>query len=506
MKIKGLIINFLISSLPIGSGIFSQTSSWGNTFIPGGSEAVISGQFQFTAPGTQYMAGVIATERTLPVGTLAFSQGATWINASDVAHVDGYVKSSQTGFFVFPIGDNGFLRPAAVSRASEIAPAIAAYFNVNPSTARTTDIKDGGYEPVLPAGGPFDVSLHESTLSKVSSVEYWDVNGTVASNISLTWNSASTIQSLTAEKLSNLTIVGWDGSKWVKIPSAVDVTSIMGSTSTFTSGSITTTSPIIPNTYSVYTLAGIKERVLASVKIMLSGAWTGSAMSTSLNALGLIPLKQPYNVAPFNYSGDETVTSFPTDITDWVLVQLLDANNVSNVLGTRSALLKNNGLVVDVDGASPVEFKTLTSGSYYVRVLHRNHLSVRSAVTIALTNDPVGTSTYDFTTSQAKAYQNADILTNAAMVNIDYRGIFGLWGGDGNVNGRVSYIGVDNDEYYLSATGLTAFAKTEIQNIYSTADYNMNGTISYGGTDSDELFLITKPLNGSKENFVLQHN
>jgi hypothetical protein len=337
-------------------------------------------------------------------------------------------------------------------------------------------------------------------------VEYWDVNGTVASNISLTWNSASTIQSLTAEKLSNLTIVGWDGSKWVKIPSAVDVTSIMGSTSTFTSGSITTTSPIIPNTYSVYTLAGIKERVLASVKIMLSGAWTGSAMSTSLNALGLIPLKQPYNVAPFNYSGDETVTSFPTDITDWVLVQLLDANNVSNVLGTRSALLKNNGLVVDVDGASPVEFKTLTSGSYYVRVLHRNHLSVRSAVTIALTNDPVGTSTYDFTTSQAKAYQNADILTNAAMVNIDYRGIFGLWGGDGNVNGRVSYIGVDNDEYYLSATGLTAFAKTEIQNIYSTADYNMNGTISYGGTDSDELFLITKPLNGSKENFVLQHN
>lgn len=506
MNFKGLIIVFFVSFCMVNSYALSKANTWGNTYIAGGNEAVISGQFQFTAPGAQVMSGIIATERTLPVGTLTFSQGATWINTSDLAHVDGYVKSSQTVFFIFPIGDNGLFRPAAVSKASVTAPTIAAYFNVNPSTARTTDIKDGGYEPVLPIGGPFDVSKHESTLSKVSSLEYWDIKGAQASNISLTWNSTSNIQSLTAGKILNLTIAGWDGSKWVKIPSTIDPTSIMGSTSTFTSGSITTNSAIVPNTYSVYTLAGSNERVLASVKVMLSGAWTGSAMSTSLNTLGLIPLKQPYNVMPFNYSGDETVTAFPADVTDWVLVQLLDANNVANVLGARAALLKSNGLVVDLDGASPVEFKTLPSGSYYIRVLHRNHLSVRSAVTIALTNDPVGVSTYDFTTAQAKAYQNADISTNAAMVNLESKGIFGLWGGDGNVNGRVSYVGIGNDEYYLLATGLTSFANTEIQNIYSNADYNMNGTISYGGTNSDELFLINKSLNGSKESFVLQHN
>ena len=52
-----------------------------------------------------------------------------------------------------------------------------------------------------------------------------------------------------------MTIAGWNGTKWVKLESQIDPSSIFSTTSSLSKGSITTTNEIIPNTYSVYTLA-----------------------------------------------------------------------------------------------------------------------------------------------------------------------------------------------------------------------------------------------------------
>jgi hypothetical protein len=49
------------------------------------------------------------------------------------------------------------------------------------------------------------------------------------------------------------------------------------------------------------------------------------------------------------------------------------------MVARRAVFLKNDGSVVDLDGASPVEFDDTPKGSYYVVIYHRNHLSIMSS-------------------------------------------------------------------------------------------------------------------------------
>ncbi len=47
----------------------------------------------------------------------------------------------------------------------------------------------------------------------------------------------------------------------------------------------------------------------------------------------------------------------------------------------RAGLLKSDGTIVDLDGESPLRFN-VPPGDYYIKVEHRNHLSVMSATAI----------------------------------------------------------------------------------------------------------------------------
>ncbi|GAB3028163.1 hypothetical protein [Spirosoma pulveris] len=236
---------------------YAQSASFGNTFIGSTSEMSIVGvQHDFQNGGSGVQPGIVGTERSGPQGFLSFSAGASHINASDNAFVDGYAKTYNTTAFVFPIGDNNKYRPAAVSAASLIEPITAAYYGVSPTTAITSSLK-GGNEPALPSGGPFSITAKETALLAVDGVEYWDIDGTLSTRITLTWDANSNVSTLTAGNLTSLTIAGWDGTKWVIIPSTMDATSILGSASTSTAGSITTTFSLAPNTYQVYTLASL---------------------------------------------------------------------------------------------------------------------------------------------------------------------------------------------------------------------------------------------------------
>jgi Secretion system C-terminal sorting domain/SprB repeat len=142
-------------------------------------------------------------------------------------------------------------------------PTTAAYFGVNPTTAVTSSLQ-GGNEPILPSSGVFASSSIPNTLMNVSTSEYWDINGTTSALITLTWNANSNVATMTSNLLSNLTIVGWNGTQWVEIPSTVNANSMltnlsdpsyMGSASSLTAGSIMTNAFVTPNTYEVYTLA-----------------------------------------------------------------------------------------------------------------------------------------------------------------------------------------------------------------------------------------------------------
>lgn len=239
---------FLMQLVSIG-----RSDSFGNTCIFSGAEMrIVSIRHNFRNEGSENLAGTGGTERATEQGHLSFLGNALWKSTADNAHVDNYLKPYMTIPFTFPIGNNAKYCPAAISITSMINPANAAYLGVSASTGMTI-LKEGN-EPILPTGGAFSTSSKDVSISAVSNVEYWDINGASSTKITLTWDENSAIGTLTSNILSNLSIVGWDGTKWVKIPSTVDGTSILGGTSSVTAGSITTVTKLIPDLYNVYTL------------------------------------------------------------------------------------------------------------------------------------------------------------------------------------------------------------------------------------------------------------
>lgn len=242
----------IVMLITISNTIYSQSSSFGNTYIfNNGEMGIVDIQHNFFNGGSGIQPGIVGTDRTLTQGFMSFVGTASWTGASDSAFVDGYVKSYKSTAFTFPIGDNNKYRPAAVSTASLANPSNAAYYGVSATNAITSRLR-GGNEPLLPAGGPYNTALMGVGVGSVDNVEYWDINGATSAKITLTWDVTSAITSLSA-----LSILGWNGTLWEAIASTVDSTSLLGGSSTLTSGSITTNATLVPNTYEIYTFGTV---------------------------------------------------------------------------------------------------------------------------------------------------------------------------------------------------------------------------------------------------------
>lgn len=232
----------------------AQQGGQGNTTIFSGAQMTFFGDYNFGTGGGGAQPGIIGTERApSPYGILNFATTANnHMGAGDTAHVDGYVRKLGTTLFIFPVGDNGQYGPFAASGDGTTG----AYFFEDPTTAVTSNLGGGNY-PVLPSGGPFPTTNMGAGVTAVSTVEYWDIDGTNTTPITLTWDLGSGVAALTGNTLPLLTILGWDGANWVAIPSIVDTTSVLGGASDLSAGSITTTGNIVPNTYTAYTLGAL---------------------------------------------------------------------------------------------------------------------------------------------------------------------------------------------------------------------------------------------------------
>ncbi len=142
---------------------------------------------------------------------------------------------------------------------------------------------------------------------------------------------------------------------------------------------------------SPYSLELLTEGVEVAVKAFLQGPLASSNMSDAIRPI--LPTISPYTSATYTLISDNslpTTTCILEDddsdnaIVDWVLLELRDATDNTQIVATRSALLQRDGDVVDVDGKSAVRFDGLSAGNYYVVVRHRNHLGVMTAFTIWL--------------------------------------------------------------------------------------------------------------------------
>ena len=135
--------------------------------------------------------------------------------------------------------------------------------------------------------------------------------------------------------------------------------------------------------------------VTFSLNVFLEGAYqsgSGGLMETDLFDSGSMPDNQPYSpVLPYfgNYSptwyyaGTENTVTIPTEVVDWVLVELRDAANVEDatvttIVAQKACFLLSSGSIVDIDGNIPTFYTSFNNGAFVV-LWHRNHLGIMSS-------------------------------------------------------------------------------------------------------------------------------
>ena len=215
-----------------------------------------------------------------------------------------------------------------------------------------------------------------------------------------------------------------------------------------------------PRSYSVWA-----RSVLLKTKIYLQGAFdeTSGEMSTALNGGGVIPLSSPFSQDP------RSVAAIPADIVDWIYLELR-ATPDGEAVAVRSAFLKKDGKVVDLDGASEQVAFDAAPGNYYVYLRHRNHLAALSAATVSLSSNSA--MLYDFTADK-NSYYGAD----AALVDSSPLDVWGMYAGDANGNGQVQ--NDDKNDFWKIQTGNAG---------YLSADFNVNGQVQ--NDDKNDLWKI----------------
>lgn len=191
-----------------------------------------------------------------------------------------------------------------------------------------------------------------------------------------------------------------------------------------------------------------------NAKVFFEGYYNGSTLNTASNAGGILVTSQPYNVSPDNYAGNESVSSFASDIVDWVLVELRDANDETNVVEKKAGLIKANGDIVDASGSGPLLFNSV-AGDYFIVIRHRGHVAIMSANSVSLPN-----ANLDLTTSSGDVKGTDQTkLSNGAYV---------MRAGDYNGNGTVNF-----QDFILWLSNNNVF------NSYLFFDGDGNGTINF---------------------------
>ncbi|GAB5536793.1 MAG: hypothetical protein Rubg2KO_30420 [Rubricoccaceae bacterium] len=219
--------------------------------------------------------------------------------------------------------------------------------------------------------------------------------------------------------------------------------------------------------------ASANPAVLASIKLILQGAYdTGTGlMRTDIE--DVLPTTQPYSASPWNYAGTETMN--PTDtspangrpdvldtfeVVDWVLVEIRSDPTVSSEQRAAALLLADGTLLNPATGQPYASVQAAAPGAYYVAVYHRSHLAAMTAFAISLDGSAPGAD-YDLSASPSFVYGSGGVVSLGSSV-------YGLFAADGSGDGLVT--APDFNVYSsASASGATG---------YQIADFTMDGLVT----------------------------
>jgi hypothetical protein len=345
---------------------------------------------------------------------------------------------------VMPVGVENFNGVASISLALNYNPAVVQYIgyqNAHPS------LLGGGF---VPGGIPPQFKLAWFSLAPVSI------------------GTGTLIELVFFAHSPGFCALDWDTNTPGNCQYSDFNTDLMASS--FTSGSITA-EPLA---------RGVKG------KLVLQSAWTGTQMQTQLNTGGYLPVNQPYNVAPWNYAGTETLDSIPAGMVDWVIVELRDSVDAATVVERRAAILMEDGSILDTDMQNEIAFDS--SGMFYVLIDHRNHMPVMSANPRPIPD----TTLIDFSTGSAGFYGGT-----ASVFDLG-GSVYAMIAGDLNKDGTLKYSGGGNDRSLIllqlnAQTGATIITGTA--NGYFKEDISMNGQLKYTGAGNDPSRIITNLIN-----------
>ncbi len=134
--------------------------------------------------------------------------------------------------------------------------------------------------------------------------------------------------------------------------------------------------------------------ILLSVKIFLEGAYNTVSNVMNIDNNNEIPFASPY------IEDKRSVTTIPSDVVDWLLLELRESENEDSII-SKSVFLHKDGNIISDDGVTKQIQLNIPKGDYYIVIKHRNHLSIMSSGKIHLDNDS--------TTGSDKFYRTAGV-------------------------------------------------------------------------------------------------
>lgn len=188
-----------------------------------------------TINNTNFILGNFETPRNATDSYLNFIADAASTNSGDMSKVDGYAAITNKQNFTFPVGDATQLRPLVLNSDAVNNLAKCAYFFESPDSPSTFATS-------------FSTAVKTESLGAVSTIEYWRLEGTVASTVQLSWNERSNVGLFTDDP-TTLAVVGWSKAtnQWESLaggPAIGDVIQGFVSSQTF-----------VPDDYEILTLA-----------------------------------------------------------------------------------------------------------------------------------------------------------------------------------------------------------------------------------------------------------
>jgi len=188
-----------------------------------------------TANNTTFILGDIVTPRNQQDVFYNFlDTNGFYVGEGDATKVDGYAAISNRQNFVFPVGDESFLRLLSLSSESTNLFAKCAYFFEDPNN------------PVS-LNGTFNTENLDRDLERVSILEFWRLESTVISTVNLSWNTRSNMSALT-EDSTTIVLAGWSkvGNRWENLKANAVVGNL--------DQGFITSEPFVPSNYEIITL------------------------------------------------------------------------------------------------------------------------------------------------------------------------------------------------------------------------------------------------------------